>query len=89
VHSGTELIVIIEEDHINIETLEEIAGETTQEVLSIRIIFRILWTKTNILSVVTTGICKSYVAITRKHSLNTWTRRIIKKIKEIKENILE
>jgi hypothetical protein len=41
VDSGTELIITIEEDHIDIETLEEIIRETTQEVLSIKIIFRI------------------------------------------------
>jgi hypothetical protein len=41
VDSGTEFIIIIKEDHINVETLEEMVGETTQEVLSIRIIFRI------------------------------------------------
>jgi hypothetical protein len=39
---GTELITIIKEDYINVETPEKIAGETTQEVLNIRIIFRIL-----------------------------------------------
>jgi hypothetical protein len=33
VYSGTELIIIIEEDYINIKTLEEIAGETTQDTL--------------------------------------------------------
>jgi hypothetical protein len=41
VYSGIELIVTIEEDHIDVETLEEIAKETTQEVLSTRIILRI------------------------------------------------
>jgi hypothetical protein len=42
VDSGIKLIIIIEEDHIGIETPEKIAGDTTQEVLSIRIILRIL-----------------------------------------------
>jgi hypothetical protein len=41
IYSGTELIVTIKEDHVDIETLEKIARKTTQEVLSIRIILRI------------------------------------------------
>jgi hypothetical protein len=40
VDSGTELIVTIE-DHMGIETIEKIIRKTTQEVLNIRIIFRI------------------------------------------------
>jgi hypothetical protein len=41
VDSGIELIAIIKEDHVDIETLEKVVGETTQEVLSTRTIFRI------------------------------------------------
>jgi hypothetical protein len=65
---GIELIITIEEDYIDMEILEKIAKETTQEVLSTRTILRILWTKTNILSIVITSICKLYIAITRKHT---------------------
>jgi hypothetical protein len=43
-------------------------GETTQEVLNTKIIFRIFWTKTNILSIVIIGIYKSYITITKKYS---------------------
>jgi hypothetical protein len=62
--SGTELIVIIEEDHMDIETPEKITGKITQEVLSTRIMLKIFWIKTN---------------ITRKYSLSTWTRKTIRK----------
>jgi hypothetical protein len=89
VDSGTELMATIEEDHVDVETPEEVAGEITQEVLSTRTILRILWTKTNVPSVATTGICKSHVAITRKYSPSTWTRRTMGKIKEISENMPE
>jgi hypothetical protein len=68
VDSGTELIAIIKEDHINMETPEKIAGEITQEVLNTRTILRIFWIKTNIFSVAIIGICKLYTAITRKYS---------------------
>jgi hypothetical protein len=73
---------------VNVETLEEkVAGETIQEVLSTRIILRILWIKINMLSIVTTGIYKLYITITRKYSPSSWIIRIIGKIKEIKENM--
>jgi hypothetical protein len=70
IDSGTELIVIIEEDHMDIETLEEMAGEIIQEVLSTRTILRIFWTKTNILSVATTGICKCSTSRDASAALN-------------------
>jgi hypothetical protein len=71
IYSGTELIITIEEDYVDVETLEEIAGETTQEVLNTRIILRIFWTKTNMLSFAIISICKSYITITRKYSPST------------------
>jgi hypothetical protein len=77
--SGTELIVIIEEDHMDIETPEKITGKITQEVLSTRIMLKIFWIKTNMFSVIITSICKSYINITRKYSLSTWTRKTIRK----------
>jgi hypothetical protein len=89
VDSGIELIIIIEEDHMGIKTPEKVAGETTQEVLSTRTILRISWIKINMLSIITISICKLYIVITRKYSPSSWIIRIIGKIKEIKENILE
>jgi hypothetical protein len=41
------------------------------------------------LFVVTISIYKSYIAIIRKYSPSTWTKKKIGKIKEIKKNILE
>jgi hypothetical protein len=87
--SGTKFIITIEEDHIGVGTPEKMAGKTTKEVLSIRIILRILWIKTNIFSVVITSICKLYTVITRKYSPSFWIIRTIGKIKKTKENILE
>jgi hypothetical protein len=75
VDSGIELIVIIEEDHVDIKIPKKVAGKTTQEVLSIKIILKIFWIKTNMLSIITTGIYKSHVVITRKYSLSIWIKK--------------
>jgi hypothetical protein len=77
VDSGIELIIIIKEDHAGGEIPEKIIREITQEVLSIRIIFRVFWMKTNIFSIIIIGIYKLYSAITKKYFLSSWTKKTI------------